>query len=87
MLDTMFFEFFLLLDVVLCVITLMDLSNYKMQTYFLCVYINAIVAFSLQNTAISCLFSKWMKTKKRSRNLLNKNDNHGRFGVLWIHAK
>ena len=58
MLDTIFFEFFLLLDVVLCVISLMDLGDYKMQTYF-CVCINAIVTVSLQKiTTISCLFSK-----------------------------
>ena len=87
MLDAIFFEFFFLLYVVLCVITLMDLSNYNMQMYFFCVYINYIVAFSLQNTTLSCLFSKWMKAKKRNRNLLYNNDNHVRFGVIWIHTE
>ena len=46
MLDTIFFEFFWLLDVVLCVITSTDLGNYKIQTYVFCAYINDIVAVS-----------------------------------------
>ena len=58
MLDTIFSSFFLLLDVVLCVITLMDLGNYKMQTYCFCVCANGAVVVSLQNRMISCLFSK-----------------------------
>ena len=46
MLDTIFFEFFWLLDVVLCVITSTDLGNYKIQTYVFCAYVNDIVTVS-----------------------------------------
>ena len=56
--------------------------EFQNANIFVCTFTNARVSACLKSARVSSLFSKFMKTRKRGRNLRSCNTDHGRFVAL-----